>query len=396
MKIIGIGAAGNKACQALVYHSTVKNIENCLLMNSTEKDFPKEASKNCVLIENIGGCGKEREVGQEIMRSYLENPQAREHLDEFLGDDTHLVLVGSMGGGTGSGGLNMLAKYARNVLGMDVTLIAFKGFIDDIREMKNTLDFLKEVPNNIAVQIIDNSAFLKQSQNNKVEAEYLANFEFSQRISFMLANRLIASEQNIDSNDLYKIITTPGYQMIEKTVFKDIKNKDQMNEIIKNMIDNSTSLPTEPGCLCMGVILNVQPKTLNSFDFDYNVINKAYSGEITPEKFPHIQYCENSGDDTEWLALIVSGLKLPIKELQKLHTEFARASQKLESSNKDPFFDVVQKLDTNKMGNSKRFGHGVRRARNKVSSIEDIDSFLNEIRTGESKPSNGTFTKNNF
>ena len=173
MKIIACGAGGNKAAQALVYHHVLPNLDNILMMNSTERDFPKEAAKNCVLIQNIGGCGKEREIGKEIMVSYLDDPVARNKLDEFLGEDTHLVLIGSMGGGTGSGGLNVLAKYAKDLLEMDVTLIAFKGFLEDTREMKNTIDFLKEVPDNIAIQIIDNASFLNDCGGNKVRAEFV-------------------------------------------------------------------------------------------------------------------------------------------------------------------------------------------------------------------------------
>lgn len=392
MKIIACGAGGNKAAQGLLYHRVFSNLDDILMMNSTERDFPKEASKNCVLIQNIGGCGKEREVGKDIMVKYLDDPVARNKLDEFLGDDTHLVLIGSMGGGTGSGGLNVLAKYARDLLEMDVTLIAFKGFLEDTREMKNSIDFLKEVPENIAFQIIANSSFLNECGGNKVRAEFAANFEFARRISIMLGTPLVPSQQNIDANDLYKITTTPGYQTVEYVKFEDIKNKNQMDEVIQNMIDNTHSLPTEPGCTCIGVMLNVKEKTLNSFDFTYRVIDQAYSNEVTPEKFPHIQYCSDSRDDKEWMSLIVSGLKLPMNELQKLYTQYLRALDKLEKESKDQFFDTVKKLDTNRT--PRRFGNGIRKARKQSSSITDIGDFLTSVRTGDPKPSNGTFKPN--
>ena len=326
------------------------------------------------------------------MVNYLDDPVARGKLDEFLGDDTHLVLIGSMGGGTGSGGLNVLAKYARDLLEMDVTLVAFKGFLEDTREMKNTIDFLKEVPDNIAIQIIDNSSFLNECGGNKVRAEFSANFEFARRISFMMGTPLVPSQQNIDANDLYKIITTPGYQTIEYCKFEDVKNKNQLNEVIQHMIDNSHSLPTEPGCTSIGVMLNVKDKTLNSFDFAYNVIDQAYSSDITPEKFPHIQYCSETGDDKEWMALIVSGLKLPMNELQKLYTQYLRALEKLEAESKDQFFDTVKKLKTDRT--LRRFGNGIRKARKQSSSISDIGDFLTSVRTGEAKASNGTFKAN--
>lgn len=392
MKIIACGAGGNKAAQGLIYHHVLPNLDNILMMNSTERDFPKEAAKNCVLIQNIGGCGKEREIGKEIMVNYLNDPVARGKLDEFLGEDTHLVLIGSMGGGTGSGGLNVLAKYARDLLEMDVTLIAFKGFLEDTREMKNTIDFLKEVPDNIAIQIIDNSSFLNECGGNKVRAEFAANFEFARRISFMMGTPLVPSQQNIDANDLYKIITTPGYQTIEYCKFEDVKNKNQLNEVIQHMIDNSHSLPTEPGCTSIGVMLNVKDKTLNSFDFAYSIIDQAYSSEITPEKFPHIQYCSETGDEKEWMALIVSGLKLPMNELQKLYTQYLRALEKLEAESKDQFFDTVKKLNTDR--SPRRFGNGIRKARKQSSSISDIGDFLTSVRTGEVKASNGTFKAN--
>ena len=214
MKIIGIGAAGNKAVWEIVSSYNLAKEEDILLMNSTTKDFPKEATKRCCLISDVGGCGKERALGKEIMETFLSNPVNVDRLYNTLikTEGEHIVIITSMAGGTGSGASGLLAKFCYDRFKSDVTIIAFKGFGDDLRELQNTIEFLKDLDKNLIVQIIDNGSFIDEAGNNKIEAEKLANKELARRIANLSGDLLIESEQNIDQTDHFKLITCPGYQ----------------------------------------------------------------------------------------------------------------------------------------------------------------------------------------
>lgn len=363
MKVIGIGAAGNKAVLNAV---KIKAIEpkNCLMLNSTTKDFPKdndikdehgnEIHIECSLISSIGGCGKERELGKEIMADYLNNRNVVQKLRDFITDqEDHVVIVTSMAGGTGSGSANLLGKFIHTDLFndegiiIDITIVGFRGFNEDLRELENTLNFLKEIDPDFTVQIIDNNSFMSNSKGNKVVAEKNANIIFAIRLALMAGRKIAPSSQNIDATDLYKLVTTPGYQQIEYAQFDSIKNKDAFDKVIKDMIDNSNGLETVPSCVCFGVMLNVNPDTLNYFDFDYTYLKQVY-GQTT-ETYLHIQYCDDVTDKNEWIAIIVSGLDLPVKELQTIYQQYLQMNSEIndtKSKNED-FFTALGDIQTN-------------------------------------------------
>lgn len=377
MKIIGIGAAGNKAVWEIVRDYNLAKQEDILLMNSTVKDFPKEANMNkrCVLISDVGGCGKERELGKEIMQTFLNNPVNVDKLYSTLvkTEGEHIVIVTSMAGGTGSGASGLLAKFCYERFRADVTVIAFKGFGDDLRELENTIEFLKDLDKNLIIQIIDNSSFIDEASNNKVEAEKLANRELARRIASLSGNLLIESEQNIDQTDHFKLITCPGYQEVVTCYLKNVNNSDEMNKAVKNMVSGSRSLATSPSCECMGVIFNINHETLSNIDFSFKLLKEKYGN--TKELFTHIQYCEDSDDESEWITVIVSGLKLPIKGLKSLYQQYLEMEESIDKSD-DEFYTALGKIDIKSTNNRAR------------------DRHRGRVRISEPVNSNGTFTPN--
>ena len=66
IKLIGIGAAGNKAAIAAFEKGVVAEDE-LLLINSNLGDIPQEYKKyGTVLSEKVAGTGKERSIAREI------------------------------------------------------------------------------------------------------------------------------------------------------------------------------------------------------------------------------------------------------------------------------------------------------------------------------------------
>lgn len=405
MKIIGIGAAGNKAVvNAIKLGAAVK--EDCLIMNSTIKDFPTDVEIDTALISSIGGCGKERELGKEIMCEYLSNTGAVAKLKEFVGEnEDHVVIVTSMAGGTGSGSANTLGRFIHTELFkaegimIDITIIAFRGFNEDLRELQNSLNFCKDIDKDFTVQIIDNSSFMKLVDGNKIKAEEQANLSFAVRISFMSGRKIVDSSQNIDATDLYKLVTTPGYQQIEYAELKDIKNRDDFAKAIKDMIDNSNGLPSVASCSCFGIMLNINPDTLNYFDFSYEYLKSKYGN--TTETYTHIQYCEseNVRDKYEWIAIIVSGLDLPVKEMEEMYQKYLEMNSDInetKAKNVD-FFSTVSNLETNAINTSMNRGNRRRRVTSSGTGMQAASSdFLKKEREEKKTPplTNGKLVMN--
>ena len=60
--LIGIGAAGNKAVVNAVEKGVV-NAQDCAIINSTSKDFPKDFNGQKIVISpKDTGCGKEKDL----------------------------------------------------------------------------------------------------------------------------------------------------------------------------------------------------------------------------------------------------------------------------------------------------------------------------------------------
>ena len=204
-KIIGIGAAGNKAAIALIEQG-VMHKDDVILLNTTTKDIPVSYQDLAVCIEGSRkGCGKERNIANEMIMENLRNNKIA--LDGILDkDDKMVIIVTSLEGGTGCGASTVIAKYFSDVLNANVHLFAFAGFEEDVRGLKNTIDWFNELSEKYVVECISNRKFLKSCYNNKLKAEKAANNEFVSRIRILLGRTIVESEQNIDDTDLYNWI----------------------------------------------------------------------------------------------------------------------------------------------------------------------------------------------
>ena len=75
-RLIGIGAAGNKAAITAVENDVI-SVENTMLINSTLKDIPADyLSKPGAVVRKYegayGGCGKERKISLDLAMNNLE------------------------------------------------------------------------------------------------------------------------------------------------------------------------------------------------------------------------------------------------------------------------------------------------------------------------------------
>jgi len=330
VKVIGIGAAGNKGAIELIEQKVVEK-NNVVLLNSTLKDVPAAYKDSAIQIEGMfNGCAKERTIANAMIMNNLQNGKIS--LDAIMQEnDTMVIIITSLEGGTGSGASTVIAKYFADVLNTHVTIIGYSGFEDDSRGMKNTVDWFKELADKWTIQCISNKKFLKENFNNKNKAEKAANAELVHRVKVILGQTISESEQNIDDADLQKIATTPGFMTIETVPIDKIKNVDAFNKAIIEAIDNSKSLDVEPTCKRIGVIIDVRDKTRDSIDGHFDVLRQRYGEPF--EFFTHIQNVH----ENETVTFIIAGLKMPEEEVEALYNAFLARMSSVDNS-KDNFF----------------------------------------------------------
>jgi cell division GTPase FtsZ len=377
-KIIGIGAAGNKAAIELM--KEVPELQSSIiLVNTTLKDIPLEYRDFAVELEGLyKGCAKERSIANDIMIDNLKNNKFEYPYNE---NDAMTIIVTSAEGGTGSGASIMLAKYISAVYKSHIHFCIFTGFEDDVRGLKNTVDLLKELDPNYTVEIISNKKFLDEAYDNRVKAEELANKKFCENIKVLLGGTITESKQNIDESDLLKLVNTPGFMVIETANLNKIKNTDDYNKRLIDAIDNSKSLTIEPTCKRFGVILDITDKESYFVDFSNKVLKERYG--VPYEAFSHIQ---NIHEDNN-IQIIVSGLKMPVEDIEDVYNEFISKKASVDVS-KDDFFSKAFSTDANEFD-----------ALNKSVKKNNIDSakadFFNSLGANPTVvgSDNGTFKK---
>lgn len=344
IKLLLSGAAGCKAGITAIEKGIVTK-EQCLIINSTLRDVPPNYRDIAVELLGSRGAGKERGLAKQLCLETIQEGKLDE-LDALITDEDELVvLVSSSEGGTGSGSLPILAKYYRHVIDIPVHCFVFTGFEEDGKGMQNTIEFFQEMEEDYTVQAISNKKFLDTCAGNKLRAEKAANEEFADRISILIGNGRIESEQNIDDTDLYKVSTTPGYMMIGKANLDRVKNTEQFDRIVSDMIDNNVSLDSHDLALKrLGVFLNVNSRTGDIVDYNFTVFKNKLG--VPYELFTHVQYDENQ---PESIAFIASGMNMPLDEVKDIYEKYQRETAKI-NTNKDKFFEFASglKIEENK------------------------------------------------
>lgn len=342
LKIIGAGAAGNKATIALVEHGF--DPKDIVLINSTAKDIPEKYKDNAIIFGSnaatLGGCGKERDVGKKLILQDMKTGSIS--LDDIADPDTNaVVIVSSTEGGSGSAITPILAKYIKEVLGIPVIICLFFGFNTDVRGMQNSIEICQELSDDCGVIGISNYKFLEPANNNTIKAELLANDQFVKLIDIICGRSIIPGKQNIDDTDLFKLVITPGYMCIETANVSKIKNIDQFNKAIDSTIDDSVLVDcSEKGAKRIGIIYDISEDLSDYVDFTASALQNRYG---TPyEMFTHIQNTGNNPSVT-WIS---AGLPLPIKEVKDIYDNYLKMSAVV-SKKKDSFFDSVMGMKGN-------------------------------------------------
>lgn len=333
--VVGLGAAGNKAVIRAIDLEVIKPAHT-VLVNSTEKDIPEEYKEKSIIIgNNLKGCGKERTLAKNAMISYLKTTDT---FSNIPADTDRVIIVTSVEGGTGSGSSTVLAKFIRDVLGFNTSIIAFTGFENDIKGLTNTIEFMKELDERTTIQLISNKKFLPDANNNHSKAQELANDEFCKRLKIMSGSVFEESDQNMDDRDIYNLIdNNPGLMDITYTdIETPLKNNEQFNKICSAMVDESKSIDFDPTATKLGIIFNGKIESRNAIDHSYKVFKDKYG---MPEEV-YTQLQENKSYRKEFLACIASGMKLPIDAVQRTYDEYVDRISKV-SKGKDDFFETV-------------------------------------------------------
>lgn len=334
--LVGVGAAGNKAVMTTVEKGIIP-IEDTMIVNSTSKDFPKNytGSNKVILSPKNTGCGKERAIARDYALTALQSGKFNIDTNSY----NTVIICTSVEGGTGSGSAPIIANFFNQVFRKNVHIIAFTGFEEDVRGLGNTVEFFQDISDNLVIQVIRNKAFLKEAGGNKFLAEQLANEEMANRIKILIGKEFIESDQNIDDTDILKLSNTAGFMTVEEAYINEpLVDVSDFNRLTKKMIyDTKSVLPEDPGAARIGVILNIKPATEPAIDNSFTDIKKYFG--CSYECFLQKQW---DGKE-EYIAIIVSGMKMPIEEIRAVYARYKEENSKVNKTS-DTFFTEMKSM----------------------------------------------------
>ena len=170
----------------------------------------------------------------------------------------------------------------------------------------------------------------------------MAKDDISKAFKIISAYDVVDSEQNIDDEDHYKLITNPGMMFVtEVNIDKRLKNSSQFEQIVSDAIDYNTSLDFEPSATKIGVYMNISDDNLDVVDTNFTSIKKKLCGNTDIEEFFIHRQCES--DLPEYVRIIASGINLPKDELNDIYTKY---QNRKEIEKKDDFFDSISNMVT--------------------------------------------------
>lgn len=354
--VIGSGAAGTKALINLIEKGVISR-NSAHIINSTVRDVPEDYKDIAIIIsedDSVGGCGKEREQGKALMLNYIKTH--RFDVSSLLNPtDETCVIIAAPEGGTGSGASVVLAEKLSDIVPVHIFML--NGFEDDPRGIKNTVNYFKDLSEDYVIEAISNKKFLRDT-GSRLKAEAAANRELADRLMVYLGNPIVESSQNIDPTDHYKIITRPGFMDIEIIQLEKIKNLETMKKVLQDAIDNTHSVDFTPSAGIIAVYINASDRTADLVTASFDLLKENFG--VPFEIFHHIQY----EGDSEWCAVIASGMKIPIEEVEAIYKKYIKESQRVDKT-ADTFFGSIGKMQ----------------------DLDEDDAFnINDRRRGNRKP----------
>jgi cell division GTPase FtsZ len=383
--MIGVGAAGNKSVINLVEQGVIPK-EDIILINSTDMDVPNAYKSITHIITPIDedkdddeGFGKERARGKAAVIPYIQSGKLGLKEKAATGIYKFVCVVASTEGGTGSGAAPIIARYINSVIKLPTHIIGFIGFCNEGRGLQNTIEFMQDLEDGLIVHLIRNDKFLQEAGRSTLKAEEAANNELANTMRLITGQLIRESKQNMDKGDLRKSVNFPGYEICEYYELEDkIRNRKDYDAILTQICDNSHAMQSSNGMKRLGLIMNISESEQLYAD-DFSVLINRYG--VPYEKFAHYQHEPGK----EFIAIICSGLKMPIEEVEELKNAYSEISNSVDKT-EDDFFAKVSEMKGNpedSQFNSKKV---------EVNS-GDEDAFFASLIRKDSNPSNTAVTE---
>lgn len=205
IKVIGVGGGGNNAINSIIADDSIRGVDFIAVNTDSQALLNSLASIKIQIGEKLTkglGAGGNPQVGQKAAE------ESRERIKEILQGTDMVFITGGMGGGTCTGSAPIIAKIAKEELGILTIAVVTKPFLfegtrrmtnaeEGISQLREHVDTLIVIPNQKVMEVVNSKATL-------IEA-------------FAIADSVL----NKGTKAIADLITTPGLINLD---FADIKS----------------------------------------------------------------------------------------------------------------------------------------------------------------------------
>lgn len=353
--VIGVGNCGNQVAK-LAYTEA-----NCdvFAINTSENDLatiPENIPKKC--IGDLQGSGKNRAAAKAFLKEGVMELTHDEQFARFMSNKEVVLIVSSMGGGSGSGIAPILSSIVRSAYKTEdgselITILV--GVLPKLTEgystQVNSLDYANELYNVLeepTYMIFDNNNYAKETSYRVLE---LVNQEIVDCIKVMQCRYNIPTPyDSIDEKDMKIVLSTPG--RISAAMLFDLKEKDvdemDIEDLLIERLKKSahTELQRDGIIVRTGLITNLSPRLNAKFDTNLRKVQQ-FIGEPA-EEFVHVAVNSEKAAPNN-VMLILAGLSPITDRLDKIKDridEIERKSDSLEASDTALSADDIEKMNS--------------------------------------------------
>jgi cell division protein FtsZ len=163
IRVVGVGGGGSNAVNAMI-NKGLEGVEFCVLNTDMQALEKSTASIKLQIGKNLTrglGAGADPEVGRKAVE------EDREEIMHMMAGSDMIFVTAGMGGGTGTGGVPVVASIAKSIGALVVGIVtkpfAFEGkrrsrqAEDGIEELRRNVDTLIVIPNQKLLALVENS-----------------------------------------------------------------------------------------------------------------------------------------------------------------------------------------------------------------------------------------------
>lgn len=322
--VIGIGNCGNQI--ASLAHKEVGC--DVFAINTSENDLATlapEIPKKC--IGDTQGTGKNRTAAKAFLKQSIMDLIRDEEFKDFINDKDVILIVSSMGGGSGSGMAPIMSEIIRDAFRTksgDEIITILTGVMPRLNEglstQVNALDYMHElfdVLDSPTYMIYDNNNFAKETSYKVLETVNAAVIE---DIKVIQCKYNVATPyDSIDEKDMKTLLSSPGRIVISSLLQLKEKDIDELSieDLLIERIKKSAHAELQRDGIVArtGLITNLSDRLNSQFDTHINSVRK-FIGEPT-EEFLHIAVNEDKALPNN-VCLVLTGLSKITDRVDKI------------------------------------------------------------------------------